>query len=159
MSEVGGLKVSLAELADNFIRVGQDFIDIHSTRSLNESNLDFNEGSIVELNSCGTVSCHGGWGLILYGTEDQIEAGDFEDGAGLIEEQLGFENSEGVYLEDFAYYHKDFWGNEFGSCMFGPTGWKSFNKTKPCSTTLEDIGLWYQGVGGRIKDYIKEEEA
>lgn len=144
-------RVTLGELANNFIRVGKDF-ELLAQKESNE--LDFGK-SYVEIDSCGTVACHGGWGVVLYAPSNEVL--DYEEGAGFIENQLGFDIRNGLNLEIFAEDNPEWWGNDLGRYMFGGVGYEAFGfewaDRDEC--TLESIGNHYIEVGNRILNYIE----
>lgn len=140
------------QLADNFIRVGSDFIDLCQKEQLIDENLDFCETRIEKL-FCGTVACHGGWGYFLYVAEEMAETHDFVTGADAIAEQLGFGDSDEFEL--WASDHSELWGNEYGLKMFGMCGHRAFGYGEG-ECTLEIIGKHYVKVGARIKVQLLE---
>lgn len=146
------LNVSLVELGNNFKKVGEDFLKIKHVTD-NECELNFSSVSLNET-ECGTVACHGGWGVFLYSFDKTL---DFESGAELIEKQLGFDEARGVNLAKFASDNPEIWGNHLGLFMFGGHGYRSFGFHNPGVCTIQDIGNHYIVVGNRILEHTKSQ--
>lgn len=70
------------------------------------------QGSIKD---CGSPMCHGGWYAFICGLTRK-GYNDFSDGANLMAEHLGFEDSD--ELKGWADEHPELWGNKYGEDMF-----------------------------------------
>ena len=94
------LAVKFNELADKF----EKFYNENKT-ILNFSCTD------VENHPCGTIACHGGFGLCILGNEKELRQ-NFVYGADLIAKYLGFEGT--TQLETWAEENYYIWGNGYG---------------------------------------------
>lgn len=132
------------ELADRFIQMAEKFIGIFKER---QTKLNFDK-SKVEINACGTIACHGGFGLLALSPR-KVRTEDFNDGARKLALFLGFEDDDD--LENWALANPDIWGGEDGHWMFCPGGYRAFGRTEEDPPmTLGDIASWYLDVAGRL---------
>lgn len=144
-------KYNSVELALRFEELGNKFIDYFEK---NKTVLNFNSMG-VEKTECGTVACHGGFGIVVLGN-----ANNYNDyyigGAILIAKFLGFEYDvhsgldESEQLTKWALDNSEIWGNMYGSSMFSYYGYLAFDKTKEELITLEDIAKKYFDIAYRL---------
>lgn len=94
-------------------------------------------------NLCG---CHGAWWAKAFNVTDKFREFNYRLGANELARRLGFENlSE---LQNWAFYNKEIWGNEFGNGMFCSRA--AFNE-KPEFKVQVLIDKW-KDVAKRIKE-------
>ena len=140
--------------ANKFSEMGHKFIAIHAQNGLASDNLDFSV-TYVEEHPCGTVACHGGWGLVILKPvkNDDRPAKFYSTGSNAIAKYLGFDDGDDNAARhkfiSWAHHNPLLWGNRYGLDGFGIKGYKAFGKNKG-ECTLEDIGNHYIEVGKRI---------
>jgi hypothetical protein len=132
------------ERAERFEELGKKFIKIAITQ---KTKLDFDMSLVVE-NECGTVACHGGFGLVALTPKYMDKT--FWHGADAIGEFLGFGDEKGFC--NWAEANPDIWGSEFSLYMFSNIGYKAFARDADDLLTLADIGEWYCDVSRRLKE-------
>lgn len=137
--QIENCKYNNLDLAIQFFNLGMKFKSIYyKQRTL----VDFSKCS-VHKNTCGTVACHGGFGLCALGKPEDTHKYNFLDGAILISRYLGFNNVE--HLEYWATQNPKYWNNEYGFYMFKEKGYLSFGFTifNKYQLTLLDIASHY----------------
>ena len=113
--------------------------------------LDFTETGVVK-EPCGTVACHGGFGLWLPVTRrpSMYLYPDCFVGADKITYVMGFTNRKAY--ERWAYKNPERWGCAFGASMFGGGGEVAFGRKKlSYDCTLQTIADWYASVADRLE--------
>lgn len=137
-------KFSNLELAEKFLELSDKFKNYYEK---NKTVLDFTQFD-VDTNECGTVACHGGFGLCILGTPEEIDDFDYSDGAFLISEYLGFKFK--FELEAWAEANPKIWGSSYGDSMFSDVGYLSFGFKKDSNITLLDISNHYKKVSENL---------
>lgn len=136
------------ELADKFIQMSEKFMNIYARGRMEV------RFSVTELNEhpCGTVACHGGYGLIALRDEmpEIKDEKSFVEGSRAIALFLGFID-EADYIQ-WANEYPEYWGCEHGKWMFTFQGRRAFNLEYPStnSTSLLTIAIWYANVAARL---------
>lgn len=102
--------------------------------------------------SCGTICCHGGLYAIAKGLNlsRKTLGADFQNGAGLMAEDLGFLNTDS--LKGWAEANPQIWGNICGSAMFYSR--RAFFPEDRDEITVDDIINHWEEVGMRL--YMEE---
>lgn len=128
--------------AERFILLAEKFIHVFKTE---KTCLDFDTMRITS-HACGTVACHGGWGLVALAPEKITDKSSFVEGAVAIARSLGFKDDD--ELTKWAGDNPHLWGSHKGGEMFTRTGYEAFASTE--DMTLGDIASWYLDVAGRL---------
>lgn len=139
-------------LATKLDEVGDKFLKLFNSQA---TKVDFIKVDHPKASKCGTVACHGGWGLVILPAGLGILDGwrSYSVGADRISKHLGFWGT--AAFESWAAVHPTIWGNGYGGCMFGGRGEWAFGKESGETCTLEDIGNHYKDVAGRLGHLVR----
>ena len=119
-----------------------------------KAEVDMYEGySDVEVETCGSPACFGGWLAVKYGTPKDEDAGrNYRDGAYLFAEDLGFDFT--CELKEWAEKNPKIWGNQNGYQMFNrPYAFNEGDKKyddDAVAVTTKAIGEKLIAVAGRL---------
>lgn len=127
------------QLAAQFISMAEKFMPFVRDESYRLNMME----PQVRKHHCGTVACHGGYGLLALGCD--ISRG-FRRGADAIAEHLGFGGE--LDLEAFAIFNPDIWGNERGTMMF--YNGEAFGVHEDEVVTMGHIVAHYLSVAERL---------
>ncbi len=144
-------KYGCIDLAERFIQMSEKFLTVVKEQS---PILRFAAAKATEYEtrtSCGTVACHGGFGLIILPEDkDDLASLSFVDGAHRIAQFLGFE-SMSCFIR-WAGNYPEYWGNRRGIDMFTTAGAEAFGADRNSyrQVSLLTVAQWYANVAARL---------
>ena len=133
--------------------------EVHMYRSVSDL-------EVIGNTACGSPACAAGWILAVTDTGPAIRLRDYNDGADIMAEGLGFHSREGMEGFFRTSEGKYVWGNPDGDVMFaGYTSWEEddgdfvfFGDGKERALKVRHLAYKLIKVAGRLRELAKDEE-